>query len=115
MQEERSARVDAPLFSSPHTPPGLQGKVSTAAQTALALEVAWAMEGLSHYERRGDTERARGADIPWTRRSRHVARQVALAAQEVLYAPERAAFKEKQLQEIAIGQDTAAKGVHIVE
>ena len=110
-----SVAMPRAVAESPFAPPGLLGKVPTAAQTALGLEIVWAMEGLCHYETRGDTERARGADIPWTRRSRHVARQLALAAQEVLYEPERRAFKEKKLQEIAIGQDTAAKGVHMVK
>ena len=103
------------ITESPFAPPGLLGRVPTAAQTSLALEVIWRMEGLVHYETRGDTERARGADIPWTRRSRHVARQIALAAEEVLYEPERQCFRDASLQEIAIGQDTAAQGIHMVK
>ena len=67
--------ADKPDFS--------EGMVPSPEQIALAYEVAWEMAGQINYEKRCQTERQRGANIPWVRDSRGVGTKTTIAAAEV--------------------------------
>ena len=83
----------------------MHGKAPSPEQIALAYEVAYNMEGQTHYEARMGKERARGSRLPHVRQSRTVSSQVALAAAELLFERDRELFRSKKLQEMAWAQD----------
>ena len=84
----------------------LEGKVPTAAQVSLGLEVAWEMAGMTNYEKRSETERQRGANIPWARTDRDHGTKIALAGSAVLYKRDRREIKEGLFQELSHAQDS---------